>query len=38
MDEDEHSEEMGAEVDDSPVELALEEKEKLLKNQDGMSS
>jgi len=31
MDEDEHSGEMGAEVDDSPVELTLEEKETLLK-------
>ena len=31
MDEDEHSEEMDAEVDDSPVELTLEEKETLLK-------
>ena len=37
MDEDEHSDEMDAEVDDSPVELTLEEKETLLKNQDGMS-
>ena len=31
MDEDEHSDEMDAEVDDSPVELTLEEKETLLK-------
>ena len=31
MDEDEHSEEMDAEVDDSPIELTLEEKETLLK-------
>ena len=31
MDEDEHSEEIDAEVDDSPVELTLEEKETLLK-------
>ena len=31
MDEDEHSDEMDAEVDDSPVELTLEEKEILLK-------
>ena len=31
MDEDEHSEEMYAEVDDSPVEITLEEKETLLK-------